>query len=123
MNDFRYMDRVRAREGAAPPPHDFESERVALPVPQSSSSLSRVMGGSPLGVLLRLILLSFLVGAALAWLDIRPAELLWWVEGLARRLWAFGFEGLREGVGYILVGAMIVVPLWLVSRLFGARGS
>lgn len=121
MSDFRYMDRVRAREGA-PPPLPPETERALLPVPHADSSLSRVLGGSPLGVLARLILLSFVVGAALAWLDIRPAELLHWAESLVRRVWSFGFEGLREGFGYVLVGAMIVVPLWLLSRLFGRRG-
>ena len=120
MSEFRYMDRVRVREGAPPPPHS-DSERALVPVPHADSSLSRVLGGSPLGVLARLILLSFVVGAALAWLDIRPSELLLWAESLARRVWAFGFDGLREGFNYVLVGAMIVVPLWLLSRLFGGR--
>jgi len=123
MTDFRYMDRVRAREGAPPPRALIETERSALPVPQpsprSSSSLARLVGGSPLGVFARLVFLSFLVGAALAWLDIRPVELLWWAQNLAHRLWAFGFDGLRDAFGYVLVGAMIVVPLWLLSRLFG----
>lgn len=121
MTDFRYMDRVRAREGRAPQLSPDEPERAYLPVPQTSSGLSRVMGGSPLGVVARLILLSFLVGAALAWLDIRPAELLWWAQNIVRRVWAFGWEGLREGANYVLVGAMVVVPLWLLSRLFGRR--
>lgn len=124
MNDFRYMDRVRAREqGAALPPAAPSLERDASLVPQASGAASRLLGGSPLGVFLRLVVLSFLVGAALAWLDIRPQELLWWAESLLRRVWSLGFEGLREGVGYVVVGAMIVVPLWLLSRVFGgARG-
>jgi hypothetical protein len=129
VTDFRYMDRVRARERDAPPhPAALSApgpaiERDVVPAPHASSASSRLLGGSPLGVFLRLVFLSFLVGAALAWLDIRPQELLWWAEGLARRVWSLGFEGLREGVGYVAVGAMIVVPLWLVSRLFGgARG-
>lgn len=121
MSEFRYMDRVRARENAAPPFALPEPERPVSPVSQTSSGLARVMGGSPLAVLARLILLSFLVGAVLAWLDIRPAELLWWLEGVAHRLWAFGFDGVREALNYVLVGAMIVVPLWLLSRLFGKR--
>lgn len=120
MSDFRYMDRVRARENGAPLALP-EPERPFPPVSQTSSGLARVMGGSPLAVLARLIVLSFVVGAALAWLDIRPIELLWWIESLARRLWAYGFDGLREGMSYVLLGAVIVVPLWLLSRLFGKR--
>lgn len=120
MTEFRYMDRVRAREGgASPPPSD--SERAYPPVPYASSGLSRLMGGSPLGVLARLIFLSFLVGAVLAWLDIRPVEILWWAQSVFHRLWAFGFDGLRDAFGYVMVGAMIVVPLWLLTRLFGGR--
>lgn len=121
MSDFRYMDRVRAREGSASPAPSAEPERAYLPVQQPSSNLARVMGGSPLGVFARLVFLSFLVGAALAWLDIRPAELLHWLESLIRRIWLLGFEGMRDAFGYVLVGAMIVVPLWLISRLFGGR--
>lgn len=120
MSEFRYMDRVRARQGAAPPPLP-EPEQAHPPVPYASSGLSRFMGGSPLGVFARLVFLSFLVGAVLAWLDIRPAEIMWWAQDVVHRVWAFGFDGLRDAFGYILVGAMIVVPLWLLSRLFGGR--
>lgn len=117
MSEFRYMDRVHARENALPPP---APERAGLPAPRASG-LARLMGGAPLAVLARLILLSFLVGAALAWLDIRPAEALRLAQGLLHRVWAFGFDGVREGAGYVAAGALIVAPLWLLSRLFGRR--
>jgi hypothetical protein len=34
-----------------------------------------------------------------------------------------GFEAIREIIDYILVGAAIVIPVWLVLRLLTMRGS
>jgi Family of unknown function (DUF6460) len=40
---------------------------------------------------------------------------------LVRDVLDLGFDSVREVGRWILYGAMVVVPLWLVSRLF-ARG-
>ena len=72
---------------------------------------------------LRLLVVSLVVGALLMWLDIRPWEVLRAVERLFLRLWAMGFDAVREIVAYIVAGAVIVVPVWLVLRLFSMRGA
>jgi hypothetical protein len=115
-----------ARADAFVSPEPTFAPTMGLPAAARSaeplaSPLARAMGGSPLGVAARLVFLSFLIGAALHWLDIRPSDLIWRAEELARRVWAYGFDGLREALGFILTGAMIVAPLWLLSRLLGGR--
>ena len=85
------------------------------------SRLHRLLGGAPLAVFLRLVVVSLVVGACLVWLDLRPMDLVDGAVRVVRRLWALGFDGLREFGSYILAGAVIVVPVWIVLRLMAIR--
>lgn len=88
---------------------------------RSETPLTRFLGGSPLGVALRLFFLSLIVGALLMWLDIRPADLVQGMIHFVQRIWSLGFNALREMGDYLIAGAMIVVPLWLIARLLTMR--
>jgi hypothetical protein len=85
------------------------------------SDFNRILGGSPGPVLVKLLFLSLLVGAFLAFLDITPLGL---IEGLIdwfRSLFDLSFETVRDLARWTLYGAIIVVPVWLISRLFSRR--
>ena len=41
---------------------------------------------------------------------------------IVNHLWALGFDALRDAGDYLLAGAVIVVPVWLVFRLLSMRG-
>jgi hypothetical protein len=101
------------RHPFAPRPADLEATRA--------SGLERFLGGSPAVVLARLIFLSLLVGFFLVWLDIRPMEVLWGVRHVFERLWAAGFDAVREVGSYVAAGAALVVPVWLILRLFSMK--
>ncbi len=83
--------------------------------------LHRFLGGSPLAVLVKLVVVSLLVGVLLMWLNVRPFDVLGILSDLAVRVWALGIDGLREFGSYIVAGAAIVVPLWLLSRVLSYR--
>lgn len=87
----------------------------------SDSALQRFLGGSPVAVFIRLFFISLIVGALLMWLDIRPFDIINAVERLFARLWNLGFDAIREIAAYVVAGAVIVVPIWLVMRLLGQR--
>jgi hypothetical protein len=91
--------------------------------PHADTALTRFLGGSPANVFLRLFFLSLIIGALMMWLDIRPADVIEMVTSFFRRVWAMGFDALREFGDYLLAGAVIVVPIWLVSRLFSMGRS
>jgi len=76
-------------------------------------------GGSPLAVAFRLILLSILVGVVLAAIGFDPWNILHSIRVLFQRLWDLGFDAINWLWRYFLLGAVIVVPIWLLSRLFG----
>jgi hypothetical protein len=86
------------------------------PVPQSG--LHRFFGGAPAAVAVRLAVVSLVVGALLVWLDVDPLAVIDSVERLGRHIWGMGFEAVRELGRYLVAGALIVVPVWLVTRLF-----
>jgi hypothetical protein len=85
----------------------------------SSDGLHRFIGGSPLAVAFRLILLSILVGVVLAAIGFDPWNIVNSIRLLFQRLWDLGFDAINGLWRYFLLGAVIVVPIWLLSRLFG----
>ncbi|MGH6837361.1 MAG: DUF6460 domain-containing protein [Methylocella sp.] len=107
------------------PPHWTAPEQPAAPSAVRSrpqeSALTRFLGGSPGGVFLRLLFVSLIVGALLMWLEIRPWDIFLGLKQLVDRIWDLGFDAIREIADYILAGAAIVVPVWLVLRLMNMR--
>jgi len=89
--------------------------------PMAENALTRFFGGAPLAVLLKLLFVSLVVGAMLMWLDIRPGDIIYGVERFVRRIWNMGFDAIRDIAQYIVAGAIIVVPVWLVMRLMSMK--
>jgi hypothetical protein len=87
-----------------------------------NDALTRFFGGAPLAVVLRLLVVSLIVGALLMWLDIHPRDVIRGLETFFLRIWNMGFEAVRELAQYVFAGAVIVVPVWLVMRLLSVRG-
>jgi hypothetical protein len=86
-------------------------------------ALNRFLGGSPGAVFVRLLFVSLIVGAFLMWLDISPADIFRAITDLINRIWGLGFDAIRVVADYILAGAAIVVPVWLVLRLLNMRNA
>ncbi|HSG94192.1 MAG TPA: DUF6460 domain-containing protein [Afifellaceae bacterium] len=89
-----------------------------------SVKMTRFLGDTPFRVFIRLVVLSFIVGLVLATLEIHPFEIFSWLERLVRRIWEMGFEAIERGFGYLVLGALIVVPAFLIMRVIkiGGRG-
>jgi Domain of unknown function (DUF6460) len=75
------------------------------------------LGGSPVGVLIRLVLLSIVVGVVLSALGITPQNFFYQINVLLRRIYDLGFGAFESVAGYLVLGAMVVVPIWLIARL------
>jgi hypothetical protein len=88
-----------------------------------NDGLYRFLGGSPLAVAFRLILLSILVGVVLAAIGFDPWNIIESIRLLFRRLWDLGFDAVNWLWRYFLLGAVIVIPVWFLSRIFGAPRS
>src|ERR1700744_733333 len=89
-------------------------------LPSANDGLYRFLGGSPVAVAFRLILLSILVGVVLAAIGFDPWNILYSIRLLAQRIYDLGFDAVNGLWRYFLLGAVIVIPVWLLSRLFAA---
>ncbi len=72
---------------------------------------------------IKLVIACFVVGLLLVWLDLDPKDVLlqgWrWVRSLAE--WTVAHLG--SAMSYILLGAVVVLPVWLVFYLLRALRS
>jgi hypothetical protein len=87
--------------------------------------MERFFGGNPALVLLRLVILSLIVGVVLAALGFSPYDIIQNIRDLAARIYDMGFAAVEKGFRYFLLGAVIVFPVWVIMRvlkLFG-RGT
>lgn len=75
------------------------------------------LGGSVVGVLIRLVVLSIVVGVILDTLGITPDNIFSRINELLRRIYDLGFGAFESVLGYLVLGAMVVVPIWLIARL------
>lgn len=87
------------------------------------STLTRILGDSPGRVLVRLVFLSFVVGVVLAALGLEPADLLKNLVEFVEGIWNLGWDAVRRAWQYLLLGAVVVVPIWLVMRLLSVGRS
>jgi len=93
-------------------------------LPATSDGMYRFLGGSPLTVAFRLILLSILVGVVLAAIGFDPWNIVNSIRLLIQRIWDLGFDAINGLWRYFLLGAVIVIPIWLIIRLVNApRGK
>jgi len=85
--------------------------------------LARFFGGPPLWVIFRLILLSILIGVILKVLGLDPFNIMRSIQDLLRAIWNMGFDAVLWLWRYFLLGAVIVIPIWLIMRLMSAAKS
>ena len=88
-----------------------------MPIERESNYVSRFFGGPPLSVIFRLILLSILIGVILQVLGLDPWNIFDSLRRLVLRVWDMGFDAVRWLWRYLLLGAVVVVPIWLIVRL------
>ena len=85
------------------------------------SSLERFMGGRPGGVVLRLLLLSLVVGFFMSVFGVDANEILRGTVEFIRETLRDSGGVVRSALNYVLTGAALVVPIWLLLRLTGKR--
>lgn len=80
------------------------------------------LGGHPIAVFMRLALICLLVGLVLSLFGITPRNFFQTIDELARRIYDLGFGAVEWLLEYMLLGAMLVIPVWLILRLLNLRG-
>jgi hypothetical protein len=88
--------------------------------------IARITGGSPLRTLVWLVVMSIVVGFVLETIGLDPFR---FVRGLVANFDRFvdwvthlGVDAVMSLLRYLIWGAVVVVPIWLIMRLTGSRG-
>jgi len=79
------------------------------------------LGGSIATVVVRLLVVSFVVGLFLTMFGFDPEDIYIRFIAAVRHIVEFGWTDLRHFGRIVLTGAMLVVPIWFVLRLMDMR--
>lgn len=85
------------------------------------SALYRFLGDSPLRVVLKLVVVSFLVGLVMSAFGWSPLDVLYGVRNFFLDIWNLGFRAFDRFFGYLLLGGAIVVPAFILLRIASYR--
>ncbi|MGV1015346.1 MAG: DUF6460 domain-containing protein, partial [Methyloceanibacter sp.] len=84
--------------------------------------MERFFGGNPALVMIRLAVLSLIVGVILAALGFSPFDIIDSVRRLVAHIYDMGFVAVERALRYFLLGAVVVFPVWVAVRLFKMLG-
>lgn len=85
------------------------------------SAVVRFLGDTPLRVVLKLIVVSFLVGLVMSAFGWYPLDVFEGIESFFVGLWNMGFDAFDRFFGYLLLGAAVVIPAFVVLRILSYR--
>lgn len=83
--------------------------------------LEQIVGGNPIAVAVRLLILCFLVGLVLSALNFTPEAIVRFVVTLVERIWNLGIDAIYNAGEYLILGAVVVIPIWILGRIFSKR--
>jgi hypothetical protein len=85
------------------------------------SALARFLGDSPFKVFVKLLIVSFLVGLVMNAFGWSPWDVYDSVRDFAVDVWNSGFAALGRAGDYILLGAAVVIPVFIILRILSFR--
>ncbi len=86
-----------------------------------SGGLTRFLGDTPFRVVVKLAVISFVVGVIMTALDLTVFDFFDGLREFIVRVWNMGFAAIERFAGYFVLGAAIVVPAFLIIRLLKFR--
>ncbi len=86
-----------------------------------SGKLTQFLGDTPGRTVVKLIVISFIVGAVMSAFNWYPLDIVYAVRDFLVNVWNLGFAALGRFGDYLVLGAVIVIPVFLVLRVLSYR--
>jgi hypothetical protein len=86
-----------------------------------ADKVNQFLGDTPLRTAVKLAILSVIVGIIMAALNYTPIDLWYALRDFVRWLYDLGYEAFGRLGMYFVYGAMVVLPVFLLSRLLSSR--
>lgn len=88
-----------------------------------AEGLNRFLGDTPARTIVKLVILCVVVGFIMSTFGLSPMDILYWVRRTFLDVWHQGFAALGKVGNYMLLGAAIVIPLFIILRILNWRKS
>lgn len=82
-----------------------------------SKSVNSLLGDTPGRVIVKLLIFSVLIGIIMSLLGWTPMDVVWKILHFFTSLWSMGFSAFSKLFDVILVGAAVVVPVFIIMRV------
>jgi polyferredoxin len=86
-----------------------------------AGNVSGFLGDSPARVIVKLIIVSLIVGVAMSAFGLSPWDIFASIREFVMRLWNMGFSAIGKFADYLLLGACVVVPAFIIIRIMSFR--
>lgn len=86
-----------------------------------SEQMNRFLGDTPARTAVKLVVVSLVVGFVMAFLGILPMDILDNLHRFFLGLWYRGFDALGEIWRYLVLGATVVIPVFVILRVISYR--
>lgn len=86
-----------------------------------SGQVTRFLGDTPWRVFVKLVVLSLLLGFVMTVFGWTPYDIYFAARDFVLDIWNTGFAAIERFAGYFLLGAAVVVPVFLVIRFVSFR--
>ena len=86
-----------------------------------SNGVNGFLGDTPIRVIIKLLILSVAVGFLMSIFGLYPDDILRALRNFVLEVWDTGFATLGRVGDYLLLGAVIVVPAFILIRMLSYR--
>ena len=88
-----------------------------------ADGVNRFLGDTPARTIIKLVILCVVVGFIMSTFGLYPMDIVTWIRRSFLDLWRSGFAALGKVGDYLLLGAAIVIPVFILIRILNWRKS
>ncbi|MDB5522914.1 MAG: hypothetical protein JWM58_677 [Rhizobium sp.] len=88
-----------------------------------AGGVNRFLGDTPMRTIVKLVILCVVVGFVMNMFGFYPADILFWIRRAFYDLWHSGFAALGRVGDYLLLGAAVVIPVFIIIRILNWHKS
>lgn len=86
-----------------------------------SEKITRFLGDTLSRTLVKLAVISFVVGIIMSAFNFTPVEVWYAIRDFSERIYDLGFEAFGRIGKYFIYGAMVVIPIFVLMRVLKFR--
>jgi hypothetical protein len=83
--------------------------------------MNTFLGDTPFRVFLKLAVISLIVGVVMRSMGWTAMDVVRWIREFVLRVWNMGWSAIENFADYLILGAAVVVPAFILIRLFAMR--